>query len=55
MRVSHLAMVLVLFASVAGCSKGPQGEQGAPGPQGPERRFRPCRSSWSRRTSRSTG
>jgi hypothetical protein len=36
MRVSHLAMVLVLFASVAGCSKGPQGEQGPPGPQGPK-------------------
>jgi hypothetical protein len=34
MRLSHLAMALVLFASLAACGKGPQGEQGPPGPQG---------------------
>jgi len=36
MRVPHLVMALALFASVAGCSKGPQGEQGPAGPAGPK-------------------
>src|SRR5262249_28859098 len=36
MRVPHLVMALALFASVAGCGKGPQGEQGPAGPAGPK-------------------